>query len=68
VRCLGGFTAGAMNAGLIITTVGLGAFVPLTARMFFGVIREEPDPVAGIAMLTIPVCAVASLIFGLAFR
>jgi len=57
-----------MTAGLIIMTVGLGAFVLLTARMFSGVIREEPDRVAGIAMLTIAVSAVASLIYGLAFR
>jgi hypothetical protein len=33
-----------MNAGLIMATVGLGAFVPLTACMISGVIREEPDP------------------------
>jgi len=57
-----------MNAGLIIATIGLGAGALLTARMLSGVIREEPDRVAGIAMLTIAVCAVAGFSNGLAFR
>ncbi len=43
-------------------------FVLLTARVFSGVIREVPDRLAGIAMLTIAVCAVASLVYGVAFR
>jgi hypothetical protein len=31
----------------------VGAFVLLTARMFSGIIREEPDRFAGMTMLTI---------------
>jgi cytochrome b len=57
-----------MTAGLVIMTVGLAAVALLTARMCSGVIREQPDRLAGIALLTIAASAVAGLINGLAFR